>query len=197
MARHRSSDERLAAIRLTRGSALRGLAVSALTLTGMTRLAEEASAGKKRKYCACEDENDECSTERAGRKARRQYLNSHPCAYKGTCRGTGSQNPCEGAGAPITVNVTLLGDTCTVGGTECGDAEVTGLECSATLICVPVDLGTTCDEDTDCSSGRCTNLLCAAECPEINVCESGDDAQCCVADATCISGLCVRSIDSL
>ena len=53
--------QRLASVRLTRGSALRGMAVSALTLTGMAKVAEEARAGKKKNYCDCPDAKATCT----------------------------------------------------------------------------------------------------------------------------------------
>ena len=185
--------QRLASIRLTRSRALRGITVGALTLAGMATVADEASAGKKKKLCKCPDANATCTTDKKSKQGRKRYLKSHPCSYKGKCRGTGTKNPCEGAGAPVTVNTTLLGAACTVGGTDCGTG--TGLECVAD-VCVPIDLGDICAEDADCSTGRCAGLVCA-ECPETDICESGDDAQCCVADATCVGGLCVLPLSSL
>jgi hypothetical protein len=189
--------QRLASIRLTRGGALRGLAVSAVTLTGIAKVADEASAGKKRRYCACEDENDnECTTERAGKRARRRYLRDHQCSYKGACRGSGSHNPCQ-AGAPITVNVNvlnLIGNECD-DQSDCGGSG-SGLEClevSGIDICVPLEgggLGAVCSEDSDCATGRCVLLLCTA-CDTADICGRDDNAQCCFADAECLGGLCL------
>jgi len=175
------------------------MAVSALTLTGVVKVAEEASAAKK-PYCACEDANDECSTEFAGKKARKKYIKQHPCAYKGECRGSGSGNPCDGAGVDITVNVNvldLIGDICG-DQDDCGGAG-SGLECLG-LICLPIlggSLGDDCASDDECATGRCQGGECV-QCPGLDICGSDDDnAQCCVADATCIAGLCVLPIGSL
>jgi hypothetical protein len=187
--------QRFASVRLTRARALRGMAVSALTLTGVVKVADEASAAKK-PYCACQDASATCTDETAGRKARKKYIKQHPCSYKGACRGeTGTHNPCDGAGAAITVNINLLGNSCTVGGGECGEPGVTGLECVG-LICVPVDLGDVCAADADCSTGRCAGLVCV-DCPVVRVCGDGADAQCCVAEAECVDGLCLLPLDSL
>ena len=186
---------RLASIRLTRGSALRGMGAGALALTGMAKVTEEASA-RKRAYCACEDADAECTDESAGRKARKRYIREHPCSYKGECRGSGSHNPCQ-AGAPITVNVNvlnLIGNECD-GQSDCGGSG-SGLECVEVLgtdICVPLvggGLGAVCTDDSDCATGRCVSLLCA-ECDVADICGRDDNAQCCFADADCLEGLCL------
>jgi hypothetical protein len=183
-------------MRLTRGSALRGLAVSALTLTGMTTVADVAIAGKKKRYCACEDAEAECTDERAGRKARRRYIKQHPCSYKGRCRGSGDHNPCQ-AGAPITVNINVL-DLIGIGcdsQSDCGGSG-SGLECVGVLgidICVPIlggGTGDSCNSDDDCATGRCDGGQCA-ECDTVDICGSGDNAQCCFVDAECLGGLCL------
>lgn len=193
---------RLTSIRLTRGSALRGMAAGALTLAGMTRIAEEASAGKTRgKYCQCDNGTETCTNEKAGKKARKRHLKQNPCSYKGKCRGTGTHNPCDGAGAPTTGGSDPApGTTCTVGGNDCGDSAVTGLECVGAPgqagVCASLDLNAVCNADTDCSTGRCTLGVCV-ECPETSICAPGNDAVCCAVDATCVSGICVLRLDSL
>ena len=187
--------QRLASTRLTRGSALRGLAASTLTLAGMTTVADEATAGKKKPYCDCPDATSMCTNARAGKKARRLYLQSHPCSYKGTCQGTGSHNPCERAGAFISLDMDLLGASCTPGGGECGTES--GLECGDLNTCVPFSfVGDTCQGDVTCTSGRCDVMECVL-CPDSDICETGNFPLCCVVDATCISGFCVLPIDSL
>jgi hypothetical protein len=155
------------------------MAVSALTLTGMAKVAEEANAGKKKNYCDCPDAEATCTNARASRKNRKRYLRDHPCSYKGTCRGSGSHNPCEDAGVNINIDVDLLGLVCTLGGDECGNANATGVEC---VLGIGGLLGTC--QPTDCSD-------------VVKVCGTGNDVQCCVADATCIRGLCVLPIDEI
>jgi hypothetical protein len=163
--------QRLASIRLTRGSALRGLAASTLTLAGLATVADEASAAKK-PYCACENANSNCTTEFAGRRARKRYIKQHPCSYKGECRGSGSHNPCEDAAVDIDINVNLLNILCPLG-TECGDSNVTG------LICL---------------NGRCR----PEDCQDIvDLCGPNNNLQCCVADATCVAGVCLLPLSSL
>ena len=181
---------RLAAARLTRARALRGIAAGAAALAGLGASTGDVSAGRKRKLCHCgDDPTAQCTDEKVSKKARKQHLRDHPCDYKGECRGTGTRNPCQGAGVAITVDVDLLGDACTVGGTACGDPNETGLECVIN-VCLPIDLGDACDEDADCGSGRCEDGQCA-DCPELARCGTGPDRQCCVVDADCVLGLCV------
>jgi hypothetical protein len=174
--------QRLTAIRLTRGNALRGLAAGALTLTGMVKVADEASAGKK-PYCDCPDATAECTDVRASKKARKRYLGEHPCSYTGTCRGPGDHNPCKNAGVALDVDVDRLEISCTPGGGECGDQNTTGLECYFALS--GIDFGHC--EPSDCIFGG-----------ELNVCGTGNDALCCVVGAGCFSpGLCVIARDPL
>jgi hypothetical protein len=179
---------RLAARRLTRSGVLRGMLAGAAALTGLGALAGGVDARpRKRTVCQCPSSGAACGEARLGRKARRRHLRTNPCSYKGACRGTGTRNPCTDAGAPITININLLGIACTTGGTECGAG--TGLQCIAGF-CVPIDFGSTCTANDECDAGTCDNGTCGT-CDLVSVCESGANAQCCVANADCINGVCV------
>lgn len=179
---------RLASASLTRTGALRGIVAGVAALTGVAAVREQADTKKSKKnVCHCPTPDAQCNTLRVSKRGRRAHLRNHPCDYAGACRGTGTQNPCDGAGAPITIDIDLLGTSCTVGGTQCGTG--TGLECVVN-VCLPISLGDACVSDDDCSTGRCQGGQCD-ECPDIDVCESGSEVQCCVVDATCIAGLCV------
>jgi hypothetical protein len=168
----------LTSIRFTRGSALRGMAAGALTLVGMTRVADEASAGKKKKVCHCGDTaGATCSTLAVKKKQRRMHLTEHQCDYMGACRS--NIDAC--AAAPILVNVGRLGDSCSTN-SDCGASS--GLECVANL-CVPLDLDKTCTNDGECSTGRCEGNVCVL-CPEASTCETTTGGtQCCTGLATC------------
>ncbi len=170
--------QRLTSIRLTRGSALRGMVAGALTLAGTARVAEEASAGKKkRKVCHCpETAGGTCATAKVKKKQRKMHLKTHQCDYMGACRS--DITAC--AAAPILVNVARIGDSCT-SDNQCGNDS--GLECVADL-CVPLDLDTTCDNNGECSTGRCEGGVCVL-CPEASTCVSEAGAQCCTGLSTC------------
>jgi len=186
--------QRLAATRLTRGNALRGLAAGVAALSGVAVVNGTAARNRKKKkqICHCANPSATCTTETVGKKQRKQHLKQDQCDYLGPCQGT--LNPCAGAGSNVTVDTTLLGQPCTAGGNECGDSAVTGLTCVAN-VCVPTDVATSlvCTTDADCSSGRCTGGVCVL-CPETSICGSGASAQCCVVDASCIRGLCVLPV---
>jgi hypothetical protein len=192
--------QRLASIRLTRGSALRGMVASGLTLVGVTTVADEASAGKKKKYCDCPDDTADCTDAKKSKKGRKRYLSSHPCSYKGTCRGTGSRNPCEDAGTTITVlDTTLLGVDCEISGDECGDPGETGLSCVVD-ICLPIAVGDICSPgsgEAECAFGSCTGAVCICDVASVCENETTGEVRCCVAAADCIEGFCVLPLSSL
>jgi hypothetical protein len=189
--------QRLASTRLTRGGALRGLVAGIAAASGVAGASafSEARAKKrhhKKEICHCANPAATCSTETVGKKQRKRHLKQDQCDYLGPCQGT--LNPCAGAGSPITIDLSLLGLSCTAGGTECGDSAVSGLTCLLGL-CVPLDVanGVVCASDADCSTGRCTGAVCA-DCPTASICGADDSAQCCVAEADCIRGLCVLPV---
>ena len=188
--------QRLAAIRLTRGGALRGMAVSALTLTGIASVADEASADKNnKKWCACKDAEATCTTEKGTYKERKRYRKAHPCSYNGRCVGTGSHNPCEDAGVAVTVNNTdLLRIDCTADPSVCGTG--TGLACLAGR-CLPLIPGDTCGGTDTCSAGKCVAGACICSLARVCESESSNDVLCCVAEAECINGVCLLPVDSL
>lgn len=138
---------------------------------------DEAEAKRKcKKRCKKKDDKDK------RRRCKRR------CRKKKGGDTAGSPNS-----FPITVNLDLLGDSCTPTGGECGDPNDTGLECSGLGVCVPIDLGDigdTCTDGSDCATGRCTALLCT-DCPAASICGTVGNEVCCVVDATCVNDLCV------
>jgi hypothetical protein len=186
--------QRLASIRLSRKGALRGLVGGVVALTGGAAVTDRVAAGKPKPYCACETATSTCTEATGKKKARKRYIQQHPCSYEGPCRGSGSHNPCDGAGAQITVTVNaldLIGVGCT-GNRDCGGNN-SGLECldvvGLGLICVPRSGGTIgdpCNADDDCATGRCDEASGeCVNCPEPSRCGSGGNAQCCSLLATC------------
>jgi hypothetical protein len=169
--------QRLTSTRLTRGGALRGMVAGALTLAGMARVADDASAGKKKKVCHCGDTpGGTCSTMKVKKGQRRMHLTDHQCDYQGACRS--DITAC--AAAPIIVNVGRLLDPCS-DNSDCGSNS--GLRCLLGL-CQPLDFGTTCSNDGECSGGRCAGNVCVG-CPIPSICVSDTGAQCCRGSATC------------
>ncbi len=141
-------------------------ALAAIGITGFS--AEEADAKK-----SCKKKCKKKNTAKQRRKCKKR------CKKK--------DNGTTSAGFPITINTTLLGTVCTVGGTECGTG--TGLTCVLGL-CAPIDNGAACSTGSDCSTGRCTGGVCS-QCDTLNVCGTAGSQQCCVAEASCASGQCV------
>jgi hypothetical protein len=178
--------QRLTSTRLTRGGALRGMVAGALTVAGIARVADEASAGKRRKVCHCGDVAGPtaCTTEPVGKKQRRAHLRDHQCDYLGACRGN---TAC--AAAPIIINIDRLGTACS-SNNPCGNNS--GLRCVANL-CVPIDLGDSCTNDRECSTGRCTGGLCVDCLPVADICGAGSTLQCCTVGASCdsVDNVCV------
>ena len=161
----------------SRRSVLGRLAASgvatALGITAITAFGdEEADAKKHKKRKGC--------VQKCNRKKKKNARN----ACKQKCK---TASPTPAAGFPITLNTTLLGDVCTIGGTECGTNS--GLECVA-FICVPIDLGDVCVTGDDCGTGQCNGGVCS-QCDMLNVCGAAGNQQCCVADADCVANNCV------
>lgn len=170
--------QRLTSIRLTRGGALRGMVAGALTLAGMTRVADEASAGKKKKVCHCsETAGETCSTMRVKKSQRNMHLRNHQCDYMGACK----TNIDACAAAPIFVDTGRLLTPCS-NSNPCGANS--GLECVAGF-CVPLDLDKTCTNNGECSTGRCEGNVCVL-CPSASTCETASGGpQCCTGIASC------------
>jgi hypothetical protein len=196
--------QRLVSVRLTRGSALRGLAVSALTLTGMVKLADEASAGKRRRpVCHCPTPGEPCTTQRLGRKQRNAHLRNDECDYLGKCRSTisacaafpiapvidpigqpcSSNTECGNSGGLVCTAGFCVGATCS-SNSQCGNSG--GFRCLAGT-CVPIDLGNTCTNNGECSTGQCTGGFCV-ECTAASLCGTGTSAQCCAIGYHCDTG---------
>jgi hypothetical protein len=178
--------QRLAAIRLTRQGALRGLVGSVAALTGGAAFTGGVEAGKKKPVCHCEGVT--CGTLRVKKKQRKAHLRDDQCDYQGECRT--SINAC--AAAPILIDIDLLGEPCSRN-SDCGGSN-SGLLCDLGLeVCVPIDLGNSCTNNGECSTGRCVDNQCAP-CPEASTCGTGAGAspQCCSLLATCgVLDLCV------
>jgi hypothetical protein len=171
--------QRLGAIRLTRKGALRGLVGGVAVLGGGAAVTGEVEARRrKRPICHC-PVGGTCTTQRVGRRQRKAHLSGDQCDYQGACRS--SINAC--AAAPIFIDIDLLGRECSRN-SDCGGRD-SGLLCDLGLeICVPIDLGNTCTNNGECSTGRCQGGECV-DCPEPSRCGSGATAQCCSLLATC------------
>ncbi len=175
--------QRLASIRLTRKGAMRGLVGGIAVLTGGAAFTGGVEAGKRKPICHCPEAGASCTDERVSRKQRKAHLRDHQCDYQGTCRS--DIDAC--AAAPIRINLVRLGDACSRN-SDCGSNS--GLICDLGLgVCVPSDLGRSCTNNGECSTGRCQGGVCVA-CPA--PCGSGAGAQCCSLLATCgVLGVCV------
>jgi hypothetical protein len=167
--------QRLTSTHLTRGGALRGMVAGALTLAGMVRVADDASAGKKKKVCHCDDTGN-CSTQRVKKSERKTHLTDHVCDYQGACRS----NITACAAAPIIVNTNHLLDPC-LSNSDCGGNS--GLECVAN-VCLPIVPDQTCDNNGECSTGQCDGNVCI-QCPLLSICVSESGAQCCAVGFEC------------
>jgi hypothetical protein len=176
--------QRLAAIQLSRKQALRGLVGGVTALTVGTAFTGEAEAGKKKKpICHCDREGT-CTTERMKGKQRKAHLRNDQCDYLGECR-----SDIQGcAAAPRSANEDRQGTACS-NNNPCGANS--GLTCVAG-ICLPIDLGASCTNNGECTTGNCENGECAL-CPLVRVCGDGPTAQCCTVEATChpVDNVCV------
>jgi hypothetical protein len=106
--------KRIATTRVSRLTALRGLAAAAVaSLAGISLLGEEGAAKKdnpkKRKVCLCSPAS--CTTKRVKNRTKVIRRNA-PCAYKGKCT---SLNPCAAAQPTTTTNPPPPGRVCTEG----------------------------------------------------------------------------------
>src|SRR5215217_4148033 len=165
--------KRLAATRLTRLTALRGLAMGALAaLTGVCLTAEEASAKKnhekKGKVCKCPDSNSaNCRTDKV-KKSQAKKQARKACNYKGACRA--GITSCAGAAA---------GPTCT-----------NNNDCTGGLVCIQQEC-TACTADFQCGSGRiCLGRICQTPPPS-----PGPGPECtnnnqCTGGQVCLGGAC-------
>jgi hypothetical protein len=174
----------IATQRVSRLTALRGLAAGGVAaLTGMSLLAEEAEAAKKkRKVCLCTATS--CQTKRV--KNRKKVIQRNaPCAYKGKCT---SLNPCAArvgcqtnadcSGGLACVNnicVNCTADAQCGGGLVC----VNGL-CQVRVGCSPAD-----NTQGSCPAGQICNLqaICVAGC-------TGTGQGTCPANLICVNGQC-------
>src|SRR5215212_3052044 len=89
--------KRLAATRLTRLTALRGLAAGGVAaLTGVSLLGEEADADNNKKRTICH-RGDDCSilgvTKKVSKKGKQKHLRQHSCDYKGKCTASRIVSP--------------------------------------------------------------------------------------------------------
>ena len=95
--------KRLVTQRVSRLTALRGLAAGAVAvLTGVNLTHEEAGAAKdkpnKRRICVCSSfDPATCDTKKKSKKAARRTLRNNACAYKGRCQA--GKSGCVGTGS--------------------------------------------------------------------------------------------------
>ena len=192
--------KRLATTRLTRLTALRGLAAGGVAaLSGMRRTADEAEARhtrKKRKVCHCTDASAaSCRTLIKARKKVRKHLQRHPCDYKGRCKGFSGCAPV----APCQNNNQCTGgQVCSNGQcVDCtGDAQCTGGQdlCQRALSAA----GEQCQNNNQCTAGQvcvggeCVDCTSYTQCPgqtcRGGVCFGGGpcaNSTQCVAPTTC------------
>jgi hypothetical protein len=115
------------------------------------------------------------------------HLKNHQCDYMGACRA--NIDAC--AAAPILVNTGRLSTACS-NSNQCGANS--GLEC-VDGFCLPLDLDTTCDNNGECSTGRCEANVCVL-CPGASTCDTAAGPQCCTGLATCdpTTNVCVLTL---
>ena len=149
--------KRLVTQRVSRLTALRGLAAGAVAgLTGVNLTHEEAGAAKdkpnKRRICVCSSfDPATCDTKKKSKKAARRTLRNNACAYKGRCQA--GKSGCVGQAplTPTTPTTPAPGFSCT-SNAECPRFEV----CFGTS-CGPCTTYTECNANNSevCINGRC------------------------------------------
>lgn len=191
--------------RLTRVSAIRGLAAGAVAaLTGVSLTVSEADAkkGKKKKkkrgICLCTGSTvSTCSDRKVKKKQKKKLLKSNPCSYKGKCRGF---NPCSPAptgngttqttpsfpippGGPSS-ECTIIGDACATG--TCVEVPGGG---STAGVCLTLDLDCTPGTSEGCPvDNECVSLGLLKVCLPVDI--GGLPGDSCATGADCSTGFC-------
>jgi hypothetical protein len=182
--------KRLAATRLTRLTALRGLAMGALAaLTGVGLTAEEASAKKnhekKVKVCKCPDSNSaNCRTDKV-KKSQAKKQARKACNYKGACRSGVTSCAGAAAGPQCTNNNDCSGGLVCI--SQRCQACTADFQCPGNLVCI----GGTCQNRP--SNAECTTN---ADCGQFEACLGAMCGPCthytqCGAGEACIADRCL------
>jgi hypothetical protein len=178
--------KRLGTTRLTRLTALRGLAAgSVAALTGLNLFAEEADAnGKKRRrrrrICHRTSATDPGVNKKLKAKRAKRHLRKHPFDTKGACTAApvGCQNNANCTGGQVCVNnicVNCTFDSQCGGGLFCVNGR-----CQARVGCSPAN-----NTQGNCPAGQICNTLaiCVAGC-------TGTGQGTCPAGLNCVNGQC-------
>jgi hypothetical protein len=179
--------QKLAVIRFTRKSALRGLVGGFAALTGGAVFTGGVEAGKKKWICHC-GTGPTCTDEQVSRTQRNAHLRDHQCDYRGECRDWEPIASTACAAAPIPYSTDTYELSCVPNSTGYKRTcfKGSGLECvpgPGYSHCQPIDLGRSCTNNGECSTGRCEGGKCV-NCPDPSTC--GDTfQQCCTPLATC------------
>jgi len=147
--------QRLSTASLTRSTALRGLAASVATLTGVRLTALPGVARKhnnnkkhepKRRVCHCGRNNPQrvgCTTKRLPKEKVKQHLKRHKDDYKGQCVTPPTPSTCVGQSGACSADA------------QC----CAGLFCADNITCQPLgscrEQTVDCIGDTQCCSGLC------------------------------------------
>ena len=189
--------KRIATKRITRLTALRGLAAGGVaTLTGVGLITEEARAkknnnnDKKKRVCNCTSADPAtCLSQKKKKKARNRLLRSNPCAYKGRC-----QTGVSGCAAPL---------GCSPATNTTQGSCLAGQICSTQAICVAGCTGTTntqgsCPSGQVCviaagqTTGQCQNQALGCS-PNTNTQGSCLSGQICNANSICVPTGCLNT----
>jgi hypothetical protein len=182
--------KRLATTRLTRLTALRGLAMGALaTLTGIGLSAEEAGAKKnhekKVKVCKCPDSNSaNCRTDKV-KKSQAKKQARKACNYRGACRSGVTSCPTL---APLTAGPQCTNNNDCTGGLVCIRQQCAACtvdeQCPRNLICnlaagtcqdPPPGPGPACETNAQCGGqvcvgGQCVPCTLTSQCSGFQIC---------------------------
>jgi hypothetical protein len=155
------------------------LAGSVVALTGGAAFTGGVEAEKKKYFCHCGEPGSTCTTQHVSRRQRNAHLRDHPCDYRGACR----PNITACAAAPITYNSEYFERSC-FHNKRCLNFRRSneGLECVQGR-CQPIDLGKSCTNNGQCSTGRCEDNKCV-NCPKSSTCGISV-RECCSPQATC------------
>jgi hypothetical protein len=183
--------KQVATTRLTRLSALRGLAAAGIAaLTGVRFAAEQGDAkksgGKRRKVCHCGNSPTNCQTKKKSKRAVKRHLRKHACDHKGSCQSTNPRCP-----APTSIPSSASNPQCQVGGTACPG----GLTCvaiatgSTSGICLQVSATCVPGSQSTCAAGEtCITIGAVNVCAPVSF--GGGPGAPCTTGANCLTGFC-------